>query len=181
LPGQKLIFIQPCTQSLEPLRYYPAFTTGAGQGTLSNNIMGGQPDHPWFHLLTQNLVEWNWNLLLPYVIISYTSGQWYVTAMWDMYHQRLSADGTVRGMESAGATFGSLHHIMMDERPGADEWVFFGQTPGVSWQTWDIPIVGWILNHYILDLFVLSVWIGYRIWRSCCTPWVGSAFAAVEK
>ncbi|KAK8041550.1 hypothetical protein PG994_014557 [Apiospora phragmitis] len=54
-----------CAADLIPLTYYPAFTTDGGQGALSNNIMGGAPEHPYFRLLTEHLIPWNWNWLLP--------------------------------------------------------------------------------------------------------------------
>ncbi len=57
--------------------------------------MGGQPNHPWFVLLTENLRPYNWNWFLPYIIISYTTGQWFVTAMFEKYHSLLRSDGRV--------------------------------------------------------------------------------------
>ncbi|KEZ41843.1 hypothetical protein SAPIO_CDS6649 [Scedosporium apiospermum] len=115
-----------CAESLDPLRYYPAFTTDGGMGALSNNILGGQPEHPWFHLLTNNLIPYDWNWLLPYVVVMYCTGQWYVTAIFEKYHSLLAADGTVRGFDGVG--WAPLHHILMDGRPGADPWVFFTQS-----------------------------------------------------
>ncbi|TLS31571.1 hypothetical protein PpBr36_02740 [Pyricularia pennisetigena] len=141
-----------CAASLDALTYYPAFTTDGGHGALSNNIMGGQPGHPFFHLLTENLPAWDWNWLLPYVIISYCSGQWFVTAMWERYHQLLqltpgSGGGSVSGLESLGRGWRPLHHVLMDMREGADPWVYFTQVRGGTWSNWDSDIFPWIGDH----------------------------------
>ncbi|KAI1822716.1 nucleotide-diphospho-sugar transferase [Xylaria intraflava] len=135
-----------CKLSLEPITQFPAFTTFGGHGTLSNNILGGQPDHPLFHLLTGSLTSWNWNWILPYVIISYTSGQWFVTAMWEKYHSLLSARGTVSGFEGTG--WAPLHYISMDTRPNAPEpFVFWTQEHGGTWDNWDSAWFGWLGNN----------------------------------
>ncbi|KAF2967258.1 hypothetical protein GQX73_g6318 [Xylaria multiplex] len=137
-----------CKESLEPITYFPAFTTDGGHGTLSNNIIGGQPGHPLFYLLTESLIAWNWNWILPYVIISYTSGQWFVTAMWERYH-RLLSDGTVKGFDGVG--WKPLNHILMDTRPGEpDPFVFWSQEHGGSWDNWDSPWFGWLGSHIYL-------------------------------
>jgi mannosyltransferase OCH1-like enzyme len=137
---------QGCLESLDPITYFPAFTTDGGHGTLSNNIIGGQPGHPFFHLLTESLMSWNWNWILPYVIISYTSGQWFVTAMWQKYHQLLSSDGSLKGFD--GFSWRPLHHISMDMRPGqAEPYVFWDQRRGGTWDNWDSPWFGWIGSH----------------------------------
>jgi inositol phosphorylceramide mannosyltransferase catalytic subunit len=157
-------FHQGCAENLDPVTYYPAFTTDGGHGALSNNIMGGQPGHPWFDLLTENLIPWNWNWLLPYVIISYTSGQWFVTAMWEKYHSLLSDNGTVQGFEGTG--WAPLHHILMDMRPGADPWVFFTQVRGGTWSNWDSAMFSWIGQNIIWIILGVSVLVGLLIW-SC--------------
>ncbi|KAL8399480.1 hypothetical protein RB594_000018 [Gaeumannomyces avenae] len=136
-----------CAASLDPLTYYPAFTTDGGRGALSNNIMGGQPGHPLLVLLTEQLPAWDWNYFLPYVIISYTSGQWFVTAMWERYHWLLLRDGTVPGMEGTG--WRPLHHVLMEMRPGADAWVFFTQVRGGTWSNWDSHFFPWLGDHLV--------------------------------
>ncbi|KAI8627787.1 nucleotide-diphospho-sugar transferase [Xylariaceae sp. FL1651] len=135
-----------CLQSLDAITYFPAFTTDGGHGTLSNNIIGGQPGHPFFHFLTESLMAWNWNWILPYVIVSYTSGQWFVTAMWEEYHRLLSSDGTVKGFDSG--RWHPLHHILMDMRPDQpDPYIFWNQQHGGTWDNWDSAWFGWIGSH----------------------------------
>jgi hypothetical protein len=103
---------------------------------------------------------------LPYIIISYASGQWFVTDMWEKYHYLLSDDGTVRGYEDLGAKFRPLHHILMAEGPGSDPWVFFTQTRGGTWTNWDSAMFGWVGDHIILILLGSASLIGLLVW-SC--------------
>lgn len=155
-----------CSANLEPLTYYPAFTTDGGLGALSNNIVGGQPGHPLFVTITENLIRWNFNYLLPYVTVMFASGQWFMTAMWEKYHSDLSADGTIRGSADAGAGWKPLHRILMDMRPGADSWVFFDQVAGESWADWDYRILKIIGDHIVVIVLLVGVLI-YFVTRFC--------------
>ncbi|KAI0406083.1 nucleotide-diphospho-sugar transferase [Xylaria palmicola] len=141
-----------CKLSLDPITYLPAFTTFGGHGTLSNNIIGGQPNHPLFFLLSESLMSWNWNWILPYVTVSYTSGQWYVTAMWEKYHRLLATDGAVEGFGD-GDGWAPLRYISMDMRPGAPEpYIFWDQQHGGTWDSWDSAWFGWLGSHIWLVL-----------------------------
>lgn len=141
--------------------YYPAFTTDGDRGTLSNNIMGGQPDHPYWHLLTESLITYKWNWILPYVIISYQSGQWYVTAIWEKYHSLLSKDGSVAGF--GGEDYEPLHRVLMDGRPNTDPWVFFTQTTGGTWTNWDTYLFSWIGDNIVLIVIGVVVTVGLLV------------------
>ncbi len=77
---------QGCLQSLEPLLYLPTWTTDGGRGALSNNILGSVPATAFWRLLTDSLIRYNYNYLFPYITISYASGQWFETAIWQTYH-----------------------------------------------------------------------------------------------
>ena len=128
-----------CSTSLEPLLYYPTWTTDGGRGALSNNVLGSAPNHPFWQLLTDSLVPYSYNFLFPYVTISYASGQWFETAVWDAYHAKLPPNGD------------KLHRIMMDDRPGSARWVYFTQTTfGGTWNSWDNVMFLWIGDHLIL-------------------------------
>ncbi|KAJ5983685.1 hypothetical protein N7481_005784 [Penicillium waksmanii] len=152
-----------CAANLEPLLYYPAFTTDGGHGALSNNIVGGQRGHPLFSLLTDNLLRWQVNYILPYATIMYASGQWYFTAMWERYHSLLSREKEwLQGSDEPGLA--PLYHILMDGRPGADPWVFFTQVDGNSWANWDnrmFSVIGDNIAYITLlfsSLFLLILW-----------------------
>ncbi|RYP86582.1 hypothetical protein DL770_004881 [Monosporascus sp. CRB-9-2] len=151
-----------CAEKLDALTYIPAFTTDGDRGTLSNNIMGGQPDHPYWHLLTENLIPYKWNWILPYVIISYQSGQWFVTAIWEKYHSLLSSDGIVDGFDGNG--YEPLHRVLMDGRPDTDPWVFFTQTRGGTWSNWDSNLFNWIGEHIVMIILGLFVLVGLAFW-----------------
>ncbi|RYO96568.1 hypothetical protein DL765_011547 [Monosporascus sp. GIB2] len=152
-----------CAEKLDALTYIPAFTTDGDMGTLSNNIMGGQPDHPYWHLLTENLIPYKWNWIFPYVIISYQSGQWFVTAIWEKYHSLLSSGGVVDGFDGNG--YQPLHRVLMDGRPNADPWVFFTQTRGGgTWLDWDTNLFDWIGQHIVMIVLGLFVLAGLAFW-----------------
>lgn len=130
--------------------------------------MGGQPNHPWFQLLTENLIPYNWNLYFPYVIISWTSGQWFVTAMFEKYHSLLQKDGTVRGFEDMGPNFAPLHHVLMSEnRATRDPWVFFTQVHGGSWSNWDSNFFPWLGDH-IPRVVLTCVGVAVVVIATCC-------------
>lgn len=132
--------------------------------------MGGAPQHPFFHLLTEELLRYKWNYILPYVMISYQSGQWFVTAVWERYHALLSGDwedgdGTVDGFEGNG--YAPLHRVLMDGRPNTDPWVFFTQTRGGTWANWDSDMFNWIGKNIIAILLGVVAVVGALIF--CCT------------
>lgn len=130
---------------------------------MSNNIVGGERGHPLFSLLTDNLLRWQVNYILPYVTIMYASGQWYFTAMWERYHSLLSREESwIVNSPEPGPT--PLHHILMDGRPGADPWVFFTQVDGNSWANWDnrmFSVIGDNIAYITLffsSVFLLVLW-----------------------
>ena len=152
---------QGCLEDLTPLLYYPTWVTDGGQGALSNNILGAEPDHPFWHFLTDSLKTYAWNYPFPYMTVHYGSGQWYETAVWEEYHRQLSKNGT-QALEK-----GQLHRVMMDTRPGAAPWVFFTQARGGTWDRWDKQMFDWIGDHVLLVAFGAGVAILLSI--SCCT------------
>src|ERR1700761_5206189 len=62
-----------CSEGLEPLLYYPLWVTDGGHGTLSNNILGAVPGHPFWVAVTDALPSYDWNYMLPYINIHYAS------------------------------------------------------------------------------------------------------------
>jgi mannosyltransferase OCH1-like enzyme len=84
-----LFRFQGCKTDLSPVLYYPVWITDGGRGALSNNVLAARPNHPFWNLLTQSLMPYNWNWFFPYVTISYASGQWFVTSVWEEYHALL--------------------------------------------------------------------------------------------
>lgn len=137
-----------CEESLEALRYFPVWTTDGGLGALSNNIIGGHKEHPWLVMMTDNLIPYHWNWVLPYAIVMYNSGQWYLTAIWEKYHALLRSDGTIPGFE--GHEWKKLHRVLMDSRNGTDPWVFFNHGGhGGTWGAGDDWLWEWIGIHWM--------------------------------
>ncbi|UNI16793.1 hypothetical protein JDV02_003196 [Purpureocillium takamizusanense] len=129
-----------CLTSLEPLLYYPVWVTDGGHGALSNNILGAAPNHPFWGLVTESMTRYAWNYPFPYVTISYATGQWFLTDMWQRYHAGL-ADGEPE-----------LTRVLMDMRPGAAPWVFFMHTQGGSWDNWDNYVFQWVGSHLLVTV-----------------------------
>ena len=153
---------QGCLTNLTPLLYYPTWTTDGGRGALSNNILGSAPKHPFWHFLTDSLIPYSYNYISPYITISYASGQWFETAVWDAYHAALpKASPDFLGENR-------LHRVMMDDRPGNPPWIYFTQMRGGSWRNWDNAVFLWVGDHLILlvlcvcALVALACWVGTR-------------------
>ena len=103
-------------------------------------------------LLTASVVPSSWNYPFPYMTISYATGQWFETAVWEEYHRQLAQKPippNVNGTQirAAGGRDGVLHRVMMDMRPGAAPWVFFTQGRGGTWDNWDNHFFAWIGQH----------------------------------
>ncbi|KAK3936678.1 hypothetical protein QBC46DRAFT_228241, partial [Diplogelasinospora grovesii] len=75
-----------CTADLTPRLHYPVFVTDGGHGALRNHILGARPGHPFWRAITSALERYHWNYGLPYVAMSFASGQWFETAVWKEYH-----------------------------------------------------------------------------------------------
>lgn len=120
---------------------------------LSNNILGSVPNHPFWTLVTTALPRYNYNYLLPYITISYASGQWFETAIWERYY-RLLRQGRTEGESE------ELIRVMMDFRDGEEEkreW-FFTQGRGGTWVHWDNLVFLWVGEHlWIVGLVILGM------------------------
>ncbi|KAK4656697.1 hypothetical protein QC762_206540 [Podospora pseudocomata] len=154
-----------CKTDLTPLLYYPFWITDGGRGALSNNILASKPRHPFWNLVTMSLMEYDWNYLFPYITISFASGQWFETAVWEKYHSLLPKPGADPEMEHRG------YRLIMDDRPEADEWIFFTQERGGTWVNWDNKMFLAIGKHLFLlfaslvGLAAVVFWGGSRCLR----------------
>lgn len=88
--------------------------------------------------MTDSMIPHAWNYPLPYLTISYATGQWYLTKIWEEYHQKLPEKASV------------LTRVSMDGREGAPEWTFFTHTRGGTWDNWDNRMFSWIGDHLAL-------------------------------
>ena len=141
---------QGCLESLDSLLYYPAWITDGGQGTLSNNILGSAAGHPFYKQVTSNMTAWSWNYLVPYITVHYGSGQWFLGAMWDQYHETISKESSspLQGQRDGPSTE-PLTRLQMDMRPGSAKWVYFNVGRGGTWDAWDHQYFEWFGNEFI--------------------------------
>lgn len=156
---------QGCKTDLTPLLYYPLWITDGGRGALSNNILAARPNHPFWQRLTQSLIRYNWNWIFPYATIHYASGQWFTTAVWEEYHALLPDPKENPELEHR------LYRLLMDDRPGADPWIFFTQERGGTWVNWDNMLflrLGdpkfWLTLLSVAGV-VCALWLGWRYLR----------------
>ena len=168
--------LQGCSAPLAPLLRLPAFVTDGGKGALSNNILGARPNHPYWVLMTDSLIPWGYTYPFPYFTVSYSSGQWFETAIWEQYHKALYANvrktkGT-KHPEQEVPEEDKLYRIMMSMDPGAAAWVFFNQGRGGSWDNWDNHLFGsigqwfaWIRVNIGWILLGIAVLVGLLAWR----------------
>ncbi|KAB5583622.1 nucleotide-diphospho-sugar transferase [Coniochaeta sp. 2T2.1] len=149
-----------CTANLSPLLYYPVWITDAGRGALSNNILAAQPNHPFWSLLVNRLYEYAYTYPFPYITISYASGAWFQTDVWEEYHALLPDESKTSGQENR------LYRLMMDERveEGADRWVFFSQHRGQTWVNWDNVLFNWVGEHIVIVMLGVLVMVGGSTW-----------------
>src|SRR5690349_1131252 len=93
----------------------------------------------------------------------YSSGQWFLTAMWEEYHALLpkpDADAQPQQHEHR------LYRVMMDMAPSADPWVFFSHQDGGggTWNNWDNTLFAGIGDHLLLFFAILFAGIGLVVW-----------------
>ncbi|EEA21173.1 hypothetical protein TMatcc_001174 [Talaromyces marneffei ATCC 18224] len=174
-----------CLESLEPLRYYPAFVTDGGEGPLFINILGAAPHHPFYEYLTNNI--WAYNLFyypFPYLAVSYNSGRWFFTSMWEKYHDSVnrrnwnlvhSAGEGADQIHTDTTNKNQLYRVVMESRRGAEPWVFWNEGAGLTWEDWDFSIFHWIGENAakVIRITVavtasLSLLTGLVVWKCCC-------------
>ncbi|KAK3997538.1 nucleotide-diphospho-sugar transferase [Cladorrhinum sp. PSN332] len=154
-----------CKTALDPLLYYPVWVIDGGRGALSNNIIAAKPNHPFWAHITMSLMPYDWNYFFPYITISLASGQWFETAVWEKYHSLLPAPSDNPEVEHR------LYRLIMDDRPEADDWLFFTQERGGTWINWDNRMFLALGEHLFLffsTLFgglALIFWCGTRCVR----------------
>ena len=139
-------------------------------GTLSNNILASAPGHPFYKHVTSSLIPWSWNYIIPFVTVHYGSGQWFIGAMWDEYHEALHDEHSDVFRKEP------LTRVMMDgrEREGPGRWVFFNVGRGGTWDAWDHKFFMWfgneliplVVEHLLLVVLVAGFLIGATTW--CC-------------
>lgn len=142
---------------------------------MSNNILGSAPGHPFYKQVTSNLIAWSWNYLVPYATVHYGSGQWFIGAMWDQYHETLSKE-LPKSLHAQSDRFTNepLIRVEMDMRPGSAKWIYFDVGRGGTWDAWDHEFFDWfgnafiplVLRHTGLIIFGVIGVLMFSLW--CC-------------
>lgn len=172
--------VQGCLDSLEPLRYYPVFVTDNAQNTLDNNIMGAAPHHPFFEYVTNHI--WTYSLFwypYPYLSVMYNSGQWFFTDMWEKYHDKVTPINwnpftSHNELQDEGKRGKQLYRVIMDNRRGAEPWVFWNEGAGLTWQDWDYGLwmgitekMDKIIRIVVMAVSGTTLVVGLIIWKCC--------------
>jgi len=146
-----------CTQSLDKLLVYPAFVATAPTLGLTNSILGGVKDHPFFLEAIESLQAYDQNWILPYLTIMNSAGPHFLSLVWTVYlHSFESIDECDR-----------VRLLMSDERQGK-EWSMFYSVRGSSWHHWDNLIFIFVHNHVMVVVFGL---VALLIAGACCIWW----------
>lgn len=128
--------------------------------------------------VTDSLIPFDYNYLFPYVTISYASGQWFLTSVFETYsrqvksksiskHGKIGGGGGGDGGEgNRGIGEGEVVRVMMDTRKEFErdgKWIFFTQEGGGSWVGWDNYFFAWVGDWWFL-IVLGSVGLGGAWW-----------------
>ena len=111
--------------------------------------------------------------VLKYVEVSWGVGQWFLGGVWDEYYRLLEMGrvmgGEMGGVEGMGGWLdeeesGRLYRLIMDDRPGMDEWVFFTEGRGGTWNGWDNRLFMEVGDHLWVFFLVLAAMAGMVGW-----------------
>lgn len=81
-----------------------------GHGALSNSILGAEPNHPFWVMVTENIQYYAHGYALPYITVNYATGRWFESIMWEKYHAE----------NPNGGAAVPLTRIRMDRHPDVD-------------------------------------------------------------
>jgi mannosyltransferase OCH1-like enzyme len=140
-------------------------------GALSNNILGSEPEHRFWRFVTHSLRRYDWNYLFPYITISYASGQWFLTSMWEQYHQILPDSSAPTAEDPRLVPQKPLYRVIMDSRSPdgqgwVERWVFFNHGRGESWRDWDNDLFTWIGDHVGLVVLGPAIIVSLTLWSA---------------
>ena len=151
---------QGCQRNLDPLLPYPVWMPSTKIETgLSNHVMGGRKNAPYFQLLIARLKAYDYNFILPYMTIMNSAGPHFVSLVWSEYL------GTEPRQEEV--------RILRQQEYAGNSWSFFTKQPGGTWNYWDTLMFRWIGDH-ILFFSVMCFagicvatgviwWIGWKV------------------
>jgi len=127
-----------CEKKLDPLLKFPAFVRKTLPTGISNDVMGSIPNHPFFLKTIDNLQRYNWNYLIPYLTIMYSTGPLFLSVIWKQYKRFKS----IPDLEKVRILFPGDYKLNNDS--------FFSITEGSSWHLDDAKFIKSLANHILL-------------------------------
>ncbi|UNI18041.1 hypothetical protein JDV02_004338 [Purpureocillium takamizusanense] len=129
-----------CDASLEPLLFYPAWVAYSGEGPLSNDIIAGEPGHPFWLLMTTTESDpgpfkAKTPAAPPHVGPHVAMGPWYETQKWERYHAEKPSDSP------------DLMLLLAGEDKAATPGVFFHVGEGLRERKGSHAVVQWAGRH----------------------------------
>ncbi|KAI5959165.1 CSH1 [Candida pseudojiufengensis] len=126
-----------CERRLDPLLTVPAFVRKTIPTGISNDVMGGVPNHPFFLKAIESLKNYQRNWLVPYITIMISTGPLFLSVIWKQYKRW--------GVPEAGKV-----RILMPENYKGYQNSFFAIAPGSSWHMSDATFIKSLANHLVL-------------------------------
>lgn len=131
-----------CEKKLDPLLTVPAFVRKTLPTGISNDVMGSVPNHPFFLKAVDNLQRYDWNYLIPYLTIMYSTGPLFLSVIWKQYRRW----NTIPESERV--------RILLPKDYKKHASSFFSITEGNSWHLDDAKFIKSLANHIGLCVFL---------------------------
>lgn len=130
-----------CERSLDPLLTVPAFARKTLPTGISNDVMGSVPKHPFFLKVVDNLIKYDFNYLVPYVTIMYSTGPLFLSVIWKRYRRWTTLPEL------------SKIRIMFPEDYKKHTKSYFSVLEGSSWHLGDAAFIKKLGDHIALTVF----------------------------
>ncbi|KAH3675665.1 hypothetical protein WICMUC_002582 [Wickerhamomyces mucosus] len=130
-----------CERKLDPLLTFPAFARKTIPTGISNDVMGSAPQHPFFLKTIKSLQNYDFNYLVPYITIMYSTGPLFLSVIWKQYRRWKLIPSN------------EILKIMFPEDYKKHTGAFFSILPGSSWHLGDAKFIKSLGDHLILAVF----------------------------
>ncbi|TFK55991.1 hypothetical protein OE88DRAFT_1673087 [Heliocybe sulcata] len=130
-----------CTKRLDPLLAYPVILPKTIPVGVSNDLMFAEKEHPFMLQTINNLMSWNYDWVLNYPTVMFSTGPMFLSAQYGLYtatHARTldQPGGDVRILPKA--LYGK------NAKPGEAPHTFFTHYYGSSWHAGDAGFIGFL-------------------------------------
>lgn len=143
------------------------FVADRRRGALSDTVLGGAPNQPFWVQITETIPKYSHFYLVPFLTVLYGTGSWFITDAWDKYHPGL--------FEPYNQTLVPLTRLSMPQWRGAPEWSIFTSYRGGTAKTWKIDLFVFAGEHWILAIIsgvfgcLVGIYLGCRMWKKRCS------------